>query len=116
MKSFQLPLVYDALPRRPLAPEDPSARPTAHFTDPCCRSPSEPDTGDSGQPKGYLLALVDPEIPFAATLQGYPLLEPGCLGEAFHSPSSPEEDPPKTNSVKKGYDPNYKIYALLTAR
>ena len=29
-------------------------------------------------------------------------------GEAFRSPSSPEEDPPKTNSAEKGYDSNYK--------
>ena len=26
----------------------------------------------------------------------------------FRSPASSEEDPPKTNSVEKGYDPNYK--------
>ena len=111
MKSFQLPylLPYDALPRRQLAPEDLSARPTTHCMDPCCRSPQEPDTGDAGQPKGYPLALVDPEIPFTTTLQGRPLLELGSPGEAFRSPSSPEEDPPKMNSVEKGYDPDYNL-------
>ena len=47
------------------------------------------------------------------TLQGRPPHEAGWHGEVFRSPSSPEEDPPKTNSVEKGYDPNYKIYALV---
>ena len=104
MKSFQLPypLAYDALPRRQLSAEDPSAHPTAHSTDPCCRSPQEPDTGDARQPKGYPLAILDPEIPFAMTLHGHPLLELGSPGEAFHSPSSPEEDPLKTSSAEKG--------------
>ena len=31
----------------------------------------------------------------------------------FHSPSSPEEDPPKTNSVEKGYDPDCKTYVSV---
>ena len=31
----------------------------------------------------------------------------------FRSPSSPEEDPPKTNSVEKGYDPNCKTYVSV---
>ena len=44
------------------------------------------------------------------TPQGRPPHEAGRHGEVFRSPSSPEEDPPKTNSVEKGYDPNYKIY------
>jgi len=52
---------------------------------------------------------VDLEIPFVTTLQGLPLLEPGCPGEAFRSPSSPEEDPPKMNSVEKGYDSDYNL-------
>ena len=34
----------------------------------------------------------------------------GRQGEAFRSPSSPEEDPPKTNFVEKGYDPDCKTY------
>ena len=47
------------------------------------------------------------------TLQGRPLLEQGSPGEAFRFPSSPEEDPPKTSSVEKGSDPNYKIDASV---
>ena len=39
--------------------------------------------------------------------------EAGRHGEVFCSPSSPEEDPPKTNSVEKGYDPNYKTYVSV---
>ena len=55
------------------------------------------------------MALVDPEIPFTTTLQGRPLPEAGCPGEAFRSPSSPEEDAPKMNFVEKGYDPDYNL-------
>src|SRR3954464_4574779 len=29
--------------------------------------------------------------------------------EAFRSPSSPEEDPPRTSSAEKGRGPNYKV-------
>ena len=47
------------------------------------------------------------------TPQGRPLHEAGRHGEAFRSPSSPEEDPPKTNSVEKGYDPNHKTVIVL---
>ena len=47
------------------------------------------------------------------TSQGRPPHEAGRHGEAFRSPSSPEEDPPKTNSVEKGYDPNYKTYVSV---
>ena len=47
------------------------------------------------------------------TPQGRPPHEAGRHGEVVRSPSSPEEDPPKTNSVEKGYDPNYKIYASV---
>ena len=47
------------------------------------------------------------------TPQGRPPHEAGRQGEAFRSPSSPEEDPPKTNSVEKGYDPNYKTYVAV---
>ena len=46
---------------------------------------------------------------------GRPPREAGRHGEAFRSPSSPEEDPPKTNSVEKGYDPNYKTYVSVIA-
>ena len=34
-------------------------------------------------------------------------------GGAFCSPSSPEEDPPKKNSVEEGYEPDCKIYVLV---
>ena len=47
------------------------------------------------------------------TLQGRPLLEPGSLGEAFRSPSSPEEDALKTSSAEKGSDPNCNIDASV---
>ena len=47
------------------------------------------------------------------TPQGCSPHEVGRHGEAFRSPSSPEEDPPKTNSVEKGYDPNYKTYVSV---
>ena len=69
----------------------------------------EPDTGDFGRPQDYLLASLDPARPSVTTLQGRPLLERGSPREAFRSPSSPEEDPPKTNSVEKGYDPDYNL-------
>ena len=47
------------------------------------------------------------------TPQGRPPHEAGRQGEAFRSPSSPEEDPSKTNSVEKGYDPDCKIYVSV---
>ena len=56
---------------------------------------------------------MDPERPSGTTLQGRTLLERRSPGEAFRSPSSPEEDPPKMNSVEKGYDPNYKTYVSV---
>ena len=73
----------------------------------------EPDTEDFGWPKDYPLALPDQEKPSATTLQGRPPHEAGWHGEVFLSASSPEEDTPKTNSVEKGYDPNYRIYASV---
>ena len=39
--------------------------------------------------------------------------EAGRQEEAFRSPSSPEEDPPKKNSVEKGYKPGCKIYVSV---
>ena len=53
------------------------------------------------------------EIPFAMTLQGRPILELGSPWEAFRCPSSPEEDPPKMNSVEKGCDPGYNLQASV---
>ena len=47
------------------------------------------------------------------TPQGRPPHEAGRQGEVFRSPSSPEEDPPKKNSVEKGYDLNYKTYVSV---
>ena len=47
------------------------------------------------------------------TPQGRPPQEAGRRGQAFRSPSSPEEDPPNTNSVEKGYEPDYKIYVSV---
>ena len=57
---------------------------------------------DFGGLRDYLLASPDPERPSVTTLQGRPLLERGSPGEAFRSPSSPEEGPLKTSSVEKG--------------
>ena len=68
---------------------------------------------DFGWLQDYPLALADQEKPSATTLQGRPPQEAGRQGEAFRSPSSLEEDPLKTNSVEKGYDPNCKIYASV---
>ena len=59
------------------------------------------------------MALADQEKSSVTTPRGCPPHGAGRKGEAFRSPSSPEEDPPKTNSVEKGYDPNYKIYASV---
>ena len=47
------------------------------------------------------------------TPQGRPPHEAGKQEEAFRSPSSPKEDPPKTNSVKKGREPDCKIYVSV---
>jgi len=57
--------------------------------------------------------LADQEKSSVTTPQGHPPHEAGRHGEMFRSPSSPEEDPPKTNSVEKGYDPNYKMHASV---
>ena len=47
------------------------------------------------------------------TPQSRPPHEAGRQEEAFRSPSSPEEDLPKMNSVEKGYEPNCKIYVTV---
>ena len=54
--------------------------------------------------------MADQEKFSATTPQGHPPHEARRQGEAFRSPSSPEEDPPKTNFVEKGYDPDCKTY------
>ena len=48
-----------------------------------------------------------------ATPLGRPPHEAGRQEEVFRSPSSPEEDPPKTNSVEKRYEPDCKIYVSV---
>ena len=62
----------------------------------------EPDTGNFGGRRDYLLASPDSERPSATTLQGRPLPERRSPEEAFRSPSSLEEDPPKTSSFERG--------------
>ena len=47
------------------------------------------------------------------TPRGRPPHEAGRQEEAFRSPSSPEEDLPKTNSVEKGYEPDCKTYVSV---
>ena len=47
------------------------------------------------------------------TPRGRPPHEAGRQEEASHSPSSLEEDPPKKNSIEKGYEPDYKIYVAV---
>ena len=109
------PSAPGVLLRWPLAPPAPSECPTAYQTMPdsfIC-SLREPDAGDFGGLWDYLLASPDLERPSVTTLRGRPLLERRSPGEAFRSPSSLEEDPPKTNSVEKGYDPNCKTYASV---
>ena len=48
-----------------------------------------------------------------ATPRGRPPHVTGRQGEASRSPSSPEEDPPRTNSVEKGYEPDCNKYVLV---
>ena len=90
--------------RWPLAPPTPSEHPIAHQTAPdsFVRSLREPDTGSFGGQWDYLLASPDSERPSATTLQGRPLLERRSPEEAFCSPSSLEEDPPKMSSFERG--------------
>ena len=106
MKFFPSPYpsAYGVLLRWPLTPTAPSEHPTTYQTvpDSFVRSPREPDAGDFGGLWDYLLASPDPERPSATTLQGRPLLERRGPGEAFCSPSSLEEDPPKTSSFERG--------------
>ena len=96
--------MYGVLLRWPLTPTAPSERPTTYQTVPnsfVC-SLREPDAGDFGGLWDYLLASPDPERPSVTTLRGRPLLERRSPGEAFRSPSSLEEDPPKTSSAERG--------------
>ena len=47
------------------------------------------------------------------TPRGRPPHVAGRQEEAFRSPSSPEEDPLKMNSMEKGYEPDCKIYVSV---
>ena len=47
------------------------------------------------------------------TPRGHSPHEAGKQGEAFLSPSSPEEDPPKMNFVEKGYELDCKTYVSV---
>ena len=62
----------------------------------------EPDTGSFGGQWDYLLASPDSERPSATTLRGRLLPERRSQEGAFRSPSSLEEDPPKTSSFERG--------------
>ena len=92
-------------------PPTPSEHPIAHQTGPdsFVHSLQEPDTWSFRGQRDYLLASPDSESPSATTLQGHPLPERRSLEEAFRSPSSLEEDPPKMSSAEKGLDPNCEI-------
>ena len=70
-------------------------------------------TPDFGRPKSCLPASADQEKSSATTPHGHPSYEAGKQEEAFRSPSSPEEDPPRTNIVEKGYEPDCKTYASV---
>ena len=67
---------------------------------------------DLGRPKSLLLALssfADRDRSSGTTPRGRSSYRAGKCEEAFRSPSSPEEDPPKTNSVETGYDSDYNL-------
>ena len=57
--------------------------------------------------------LCDQKKSSATTPQGRPSHEVGKQEEAFRSPSSPEEDPPRMNIVEKGYEPDCKTYVSI---
>ena len=74
-----------------------------------------PDTEGLEGPYDYLLALSDSEKPSVTTPQGHPPHKAVQQGEAFRSPSSPDEDPLKMSSAEKGGDPNYKVKFRLSS-
>ena len=55
-----------------------------------------------GGPYDYLSTLPDSEKPSATIPQDHPPRKAVRQGEAFRSPSYPEEDPSKTSSAEKG--------------
>ena len=62
------------------------------------------------------LAPPDSGIPSVTILQARLPYLTAQQTEAFRSPSSPEEGPPKMNSSEKAADPNYKINISVTHR
>ena len=101
-----------------LALADPSAPPTAHQTVPDSSDGPfrRPDAEGFGGPYDYLPALPDSEKPSATIPQGRPPRKAVRQGEAFRSPSSPDEDPLKMSSAEKGGDPNYKVNTSVILR
>ena len=88
-----------------LALEDPSAPPIVHQTVPDSSDGPfrRPDMeGFGGGAYDYLPALPDSEKPSATIPQGRLPRMAVWQGEAFRSPSSLEEDAPKTSSAEKG--------------
>ena len=59
------------------------------------------------------MGFADQEKSSVTTPQGCLSHEAAKQEEACRSPSSPEEDPPKTNSAEKGYGPDCKIYVSV---
>ena len=117
MKSYQLPypLKYDVSLRWLLALADRSVCPVVCRTSPDSfyRSPWEPNSPNFGQPKCQLLASAGREKSSVTTPRSRPPHVMGRQGEAFRSPSSPEEDPSKTNSMEKGYEPDCNKYVSV---
>ena len=68
-----------------------------------------------GGPYDYRPALPDFEKPSVTTLQGRLPRKAVRQGEAFRSPSCPNEDPLKMSSAEKGGDPNYKVKFRLSS-
>ena len=87
-----------------LAVADPSVPLAAHRTVPDSSDGPfrRPDVEGFGGPYDYLSALPVSVKPSAMIPQGRLPRKAVRLGEVFRSPSSLEEDPPKTSSVEKG--------------
>src|SRR3954464_2856055 len=112
MKSFQSPCssMHDAPLRPRLAPAEYLAPSAEHqmVPDSSHGLPQRPDAENLGGPHGHLPPLSDPEKSSATTLQRRPPCWAIQKEEAFRSPSSPEEDPPRTSSAEKGRGPTTK--------
>ena len=98
MRSFQSPysLMRGDLLRETPSRANPAAPPAILQWVP--NSPASPDSGR----------------PFVTTPQGCLPRPTGRQMEAFLSPSSPDEGPPRMSSAEKGRDPNYKVKASVT--